>query len=859
MKKMMIALVIILSVILFFVLLKMDFIIYHLFIDGVSIFLGFIIFVASFSLRKYEKDSFFTHIGVGILVSSIITFFHLITNLGLSNTLNYNENTSTQLLIWASLVQASAFIAGVLLTQKKYSYPFLLVSYLGIGICLIVFTFSGMLPDFVFEGEKTFTNMIIEILIILLYLITILFMYRKRTLFNKDYYIAFISALGLVILGEFMFALNDDILGLRYFFGHVLKLYGFIIISIVLIRRAVFDPIKTSVENLELEVSNIKKSEKTLRKSEQMFKELYQNVPLAYQSIDSDGRFLYINKAFTKMYGYEKEEVIGKHFDEVVAKSVFDVNPVKINCFYDLEDIDVIFDVLHKDNHIITTRFMGKVLSHPDGTYKQTHCILLDITKDKEHEKLLLDNEEKVSLILNSTEEGIFGIDLEDKCTFVNEGFSRTLGFKKEEVIGKTMHSLIHHTYANGLPFPNEECPLSQVLKEGRKLKSTTQLLWKKNGQSIKVEYSSNPQYKNSKLIGAVVSFKDITEKLEYQDTLINMSYTDSLTKLHNRRYFEEKIIEMDITDNYPLTIIMGDINGLKFINDSFGHDAGDEMLIEVSEIMKESCNDTSLISRMGGDEFVIVLPNSTEDYIENLIREMVIKARNSTIHSIPISISFGFKTKINNDSKIADVFKEAENEMYQSKLLKSTSMRSNATDTIMKTLNEKDNYSELHSRSVSETSYKLAELLGMPYPKIRETKVAGLLHDIGKIVIPSVILNKQGPLLDSEYDEMKKHPTIGFRILNTMRDMKNISRVILHHHERWDGQGYPHGISGDNIPVQSRIISIADAFDAMTSKRDYKEKISNEEALEEIIRNAGTQFDPEIVEVFKKGFKKII
>jgi putative nucleotidyltransferase with HDIG domain len=228
-------------------------------------------------------------------------------------------------------------------------------------------------------------------------------------------------------------------------------------------------------------------------------------------------------------------------------------------------------------------------------------------------------------------------------------------------------------------------------------------------------------------------------------------------------------------------------------------------------------------------------------------------------IESIQLSISFGIKTKTNADEDIQEIYRSAEDLMYREKLLEIPSMRSGAIETILNTLYEKDKSSEIHSRTVSLISEKLAKASGMSRQDIAETKTAGLLHDIGKIIISLSIINKEGKLTTAEYTTMKTHSEIGFRILNSTSDMRGISNIVLSHHERWDGAGYPRGIKTDEIPVKARIIAIADAYDAMTSERTYRDVISKEDALKEIVANGGTQFDPELVKVFEKYFEKII
>ena len=336
-------------------------------------------------------------------------------------------------------------------------------------------------------------------------------------------------------------------------------------------------------------------------------------------------------------------------------------------------------------------------------------------------------------------------------------------------------------------------------------------------------------------------------------------NFHDPLTNLYNRRYYENNLNKLDIPKNYPLTIVVSDINGLKLINDAFGHGEGDRVLISTANIISNSCRKTDLIARTGGDEFVIIMPNTNESTTEKIIDEINEQMKKINVNSIKLSISFGFKTKNNIDEDICKIYKTAEDLMYREKLLVIPSMRSGAIEAILNALHEKDKSSEIHSRTVSKISEKIALACKMNRQDVSEIKTAGLLHDIGKIMIPIEILLKKGKLTNEEYSIIKKHSEIGFRILNSNQNMSNIANIVLSHHERWDGLGYPRGIKGYDIPLQSRIISIADTFDAMTSKRTYQKTCSNEDALAEIVRCSGTQFDPELVKIFKDNFHMII
>ena len=197
------------------------------------------------------------------------------------------------------------------------------------------------------------------------------------------------------------------------------------------------------------------------------------------------------------------------------------------------------------------------------------------------------------------------------------------------------------------------------------------------------------------------------------------------------------------------------------------------------------------------------------------------------------------------------EVYAKAEESMYRKKLIESQSMRSKTIQVILKTLNETNQRERIHSENVSKISRKIGETLKLDQDVLREIEMAGLLHDIGKIAIDNNLLNKPGRLTDFEFEIVKRHTEIGYHILKSADAYSSISDYVLSHHEHWDGTGYPRGLKGKEIPLVSRVITVADAFEAMTAERTYRKTISDEEALNELRRCAGTQFDPDVIEAF--------
>jgi len=223
----------------------------------------------------------------------------------------------------------------------------------------------------------------------------------------------------------------------------------------------------------------------------------------------------------------------------------------------------------------------------------------------------------------------------------------------------------------------------------------------------------------------------------------------------------------------------------------------------------------------------------------------------NISIMDVHISISFGWETKVNIKQSAMDVLKSAENFMYQKKILNSTSKRNGIIKSILNTLLIKSPREEAHSIRVSKLCEQIGKAYQLNIDEIRELSTAGELHDIGKIAVDEAILNKSGSLSASEWAQIKHHPEIGYRLLGATTEFNNIAECVLAHHERWDGRGYPKGLKGEDINWKSRVIAVADAFDAMTCKRPYHKALSLMEAAEELKKNAGTQFDPDVVKVF--------
>jgi diguanylate cyclase (GGDEF) domain/uncharacterized domain HDIG len=360
-----------------------------------------------------------------------------------------------------------------------------------------------------------------------------------------------------------------------------------------------------------------------------------------------------------------------------------------------------------------------------------------------------------------------------------------------------------------------------------------------------------SPIRSENEIIGLTCFSLNITPMKTVEEENKYLSFHDKLTGLYNRRSCEEAILKMDTILNYPISVIIGDVNGLKLVNDSFGQQTGNELLQQAADAIIRVCRPTDIVARWGGDEFIILLPKTDAQEAEDIISMAKQQCLQMQMKSLILDISFGHGTKFTAEEDMNTIIKNAEDSMFKQKIVESKSMRSQTLKTIIHTLHEKNPREEQHSKRVADICQKIGTAMGFSETQLKTIYMVGYLHDIGKIALEEGILNKPGKLTEEEFESVKQHPEIGCRIIRSAYETTEIADAILAHHEKWDGTGYPRGLKGEEIPLYSRIITIADSYDAMTSERTYKNVLSAQQAADEIRRCAGKQFDPVIAEIF--------
>jgi len=619
------------------------------------------------------------------------------------------------------------------------------------------------------------------------------------------------------------------------------KSYDLVITYIPIIKEDVFK----GVFIIYKDVTNEKLATIELKRQLKIFESLFKNSSEAIVRIDKEQRIIDINENFESFFGYSLAEIKGKTTDKLISK----VDELHHN-------LELTNTLLKGEKVVIEGKRYAKDGSGKDFLIQGVPIILDDdviggygiytnVSELKEATKKIADQKVIFEALFKNSSDAIIRFDNEHNIIEINENFTDLFGYSLEEIKDKKLDDILISEEYNG-----------HTLELTRKVLNGERIYYEearkgKNAEYLYVQIKGVPIIEEDKIIGGYAIYTNITDKKCAEEKIIYMSYHDQLTGVYNRRFIEEKMAMMDRENKLPVALIMADVNGLKLTNDAFGHNVGDALLKRIAEILAQNCRPSDWLARLGGDEFVILMPDTDALYAEMVVNQIQEMCKDAQFNNLNLSMSFGSDAKMTADEPMSILFNRVENYMYRHKLIESPSFRGKMFEAIIKTLHEKYKREERHSSKVSLYCESIGNALKWSKRDIQDLKTAGWLHDIGKIAINENALNKEGKLTDDEWKTIKKHSEIGYRILSSVNEMSDLADSVLAHHERYDGTGYPKALSGEEIPIFARIIMVADAYDAMTTARTYRSILTKEEAIEELLINAGTQFDPEIVNVF--------
>lgn len=419
----------------------------------------------------------------------------------------------------------------------------------------------------------------------------------------------------------------------------------------------------------------------------------------------------------------------------------------------------------------------------------------------------------------------------------VNEAFTLLVGKNKDDLkkqpLSEAFKDLPEETFQAFI----------QVVSEGGSKEITTYIPSLK--RHLRLSFYAPRSGEGAVLVRDITQYKRVAQQLEH------LSRYDFLTGLYNREHLMNVLKFLTNETNHSLGVVIFDIDNLEILNRTIGAEAGDEAIKLVAKTMQNHADKEDQLFRYGGDEFVLLTTNPNEKSLKKYAREVELDFSSQAVKGISLTVASSIVMKSGTDTDKEMILIEAEKALYSRKVIEMNSTHIQMLRGLLEILTAKFNYEKVHSERVSRLTQRLCEALDLPDTLIEEASVAAMFHDIGKIAIADAILGKPSKLTKEEFENIKEHSAIGHKILQSAAPNNKLADYVLYHHERIDGKGYPEGLKGTEIPLLSRIISVVDAYEAMTSNREYSPPMTKEEAIEEIKANMGTQFDTNIAQVF--------
>jgi len=620
-----------------------------------------------------------------------------------------------------------------------------------------------------------------------------------------------------------------------------------------------FSGSKRGVGGISRDITQRKQTEAIVIQERDRAQTYFDIAAVLFVAYDRDGNVTMINRAGCNTIGLPKEQLIGKQWvenfvPESEREGVYEVFREIYGGKIDPNDIHE-NGILNANQEVRQIEWRNTLLRNVNGEVTGILSAGVDVTELRKTMQALRESERSKSVLLSNLPGMAYRCAYDRNWTiyFASQGCFELTGYYPEEIIGNKVIS-----------FNEIICPeYREPVWEDSLLNLSTQhsnqfeyeIMTASGERKWVLDINQGVQDDSGKIVALEGIIVDITKsKLQFLQ-IQYLSNHDQLTGLHNRQHYDNAKKKLDQPAKLPLSVVFVDINGLKLVNDAFGYDAGDRMIQTTAALIKANILPSEIVARIGGDEFGLLLPNTDRQGCTDRMQALkeAFDHYNTLLQdkTMIINISIGGSTKLMQEDDLSEVVREAEANMARRKLFDQKSHHNAVLSSIMATLFARSFETEEHAKRIGDLCANVGMKLNLSHDDIDRLRLFAYLHDIGKIGISDQILNKPGPLDEEELVVMKTHPEIGYRIAMSSPDFATIAELILTHHERWDGKGYPNHLSGEKIPLLARILAVADAYDAMTEDRVYRKALSPKAAMEEIRKNAGTQFDPKIAEMF--------
>ncbi len=613
---------------------------------------------------------------------------------------------------------------------------------------------------------------------------------------------------------------------------------------------------KQIIQEIFHDIDDSKKVADKLQDSEERFRSMFELSGIGMALVGTGGSFLKVNCSLCEILGYTEKMLLAMNFIDIINKNDLSPGETFKDKLFNGKNHDTSLEIrcVNKKGISLWIALNSSLIYNKLDVPVYYIFQVQNITGRKEAEEALSFSESRYRRLFETAQDGILILDADTGYIVdVNPYLIDMLEYPREQFVGKKLWEIG--------PIKDVETSKNAFveLQTKKYIRYENMPLQTKSGKIIDVEFVSNV-YGVDGLKVIQCNIRNITARRNIEKALFEskerfkkLSFHDSLTGLYNRTYFAETMtrLDKDLARSTPVSIMSIDIDGLKLINDTFGHQSGDALLKAAAELILRPFRRIDIVARLGGDEFCVILPHTDNLAAlekRNEIADMV-KAYSNENPAIHLHMSIGVATSQDDENEnIYGLYQRADEEMYKIKNIRTVHPKDEIVDILLTALAERDFINQGHAERLSKMAETMADKMHLNDDTRKNLVLLAKVHDLGKVSIPDKILFKPDILTDEERAKMKEHAQKGYNLANRSKALSPIAGLILHHHEYWDGQGYPEGLQGEQIPLEDRLFSIMDAYDALTNIRPYRKGVSKQEALTELKSRSGTQFEPKLL-----------